>query len=366
MSDLLKNLAEMVDDFGTSPSMAEMPHKPLQSKGIQGPTAAHFIEEIHTPLNLAYVTFTTGSTAFQNIVGVTHSELEGRINAALKAFELASVERNSKFLVTYAPLVNVFSAEALKNYGIKWFFLKRSSRDAFLLNLCQERPDVLIGESTFILSSLEDAKRLGLAEKIPHGLTVFTAGTPMDTELLSEAMKYGWNVHDLYGCQEFGWLTLDGIPLRDDISLIPSPRGEQYRELVVGGLPMADSFPYAANGHVCNSDGKIITYRRVRTNPEYEVIVRATKVSSKATIERVARTILRIKARIVRVAPDITLSAPKSILELVPAVMAGEETFPVVYTIVGDEKTAMFDALVEAQLSLQQTSKTDQVWTKKR
>jgi hypothetical protein len=44
-------------------------------KGIAGPTAAHVIEEIHTPLNLALVTFTTGSSAFQNIVGVTQNEL---------------------------------------------------------------------------------------------------------------------------------------------------------------------------------------------------------------------------------------------------------------------------------------------------
>ncbi|MFQ9936695.1 MAG: hypothetical protein ACLRXQ_12685 [Phascolarctobacterium faecium] len=40
----------------------------MADKGIAGPTAAHVIEDVHTPLNLAYLTFTTGTSAFQNIV----------------------------------------------------------------------------------------------------------------------------------------------------------------------------------------------------------------------------------------------------------------------------------------------------------
>ena len=68
---------------------------------------------------------------------------------------------------------------------------------------------------------------------------------------------------------------------------------------------MGDSFMIAESGHICNKKGKIITYRRERTHPEYEVIVKETALSSKVTIERAARTILRIKSRIVRVDPDI-------------------------------------------------------------
>lgn len=54
-------------EFGTGPLLAEMPRRTLADKGIAGPTAAHVIEELHTPLNLAYTTFTTGTTAFQTL-----------------------------------------------------------------------------------------------------------------------------------------------------------------------------------------------------------------------------------------------------------------------------------------------------------
>ncbi|SHJ97861.1 AMP-binding enzyme [Malonomonas rubra DSM 5091] len=366
MAEQLKELAEMVESFGTAPTMGEMPCRTLATKGINGPTAAHVIEEIHTPFNLAYVTFTTGSTAFQNVVGVTHSEIDGRVRASLAAFDMANVERHGKFLVTYAPLVNVFSAEALKIHGLDWFFLQRSSRDAFLLSLCQEKPNVLIGESTFIRSALEDASVLGLSHSIPQGVIAFTAGTPLDLDLLQVAEKHNWKIHDLYGCQEFGWLTLDGVPLRADITLIPSPKGSDFREFVVGGLPMADSFPYAESGHVCNPEGKIITYRRARTNPEYEVIVRETKLSSKETTERVARTILRIKGRVVKVDPALKVSSTKTVLDLVPSVSAEGKSTSESYRIEGDDKTFLFETLIEAQLALQQTAKTDQVWKKTR
>ena len=35
-----------------------------------------------------------------------------------------------------------------------------------------------------------------------------------------------------HGCQEFGWLILDGLPLREDISLVAAPQavtGGSYR-----------------------------------------------------------------------------------------------------------------------------------------
>ena len=370
MSDLLKDLESMVDDFGTAPTLETVERRSLADKGIAGATAAHVIEEIHTPYNLAFVSFTTGSTAFQNIVGVTHAEIPYRIDASIKAFALAGVIQGCHALVTYAPLVNVFPAAALTQYGLTWNFPRRSSRDAFLLSLCIDKPALVVGESSFIRASLLDAISLGLENEIPRGVIVFTAGTTLDLELLPIAERYGWQVHDLYGCQEFGWLTLDGIPLRDDISLIPSPQQEHYRELVVGGLPMADSFPVSVSGHVCRvagqPAGEIITYRRQRTQPEYEVYVAATTLNSADTVGRVARTILRIKGRVVKVRPDVRINAPATVLELVPGVVARDASPEVAAVITGPKKTRMFDLMVQAQLNLQQTSKTDPTWNKVR
>ncbi len=370
MPDLLKNLAEMVDEFATAPTLETVERRTLAAKGIAGATAAHVIEEIHTPYNLAFLSFTTGSTAFQNIVGVTHAELPERAKASLMAFRLAGVLPGSHVLVSYAPLVNVFPAAALSQFGLTWNFPKRSSRDAFILTLCQDQPGVVLGESSFIRSSLVDACALGLEAKIPRDIILFTAGTTLDLELLPAAEKFGWQVHDLYGCQEFGWLTLDGIPLRDDIGLIPSLHQEHFSELVVGGLPMGDSFPISDSGHVCRlageSAGKIITYRRQRTHPEYEVYVAATTLGSAETVGRVARTILRIKGRVVKVRPDLKLGAPVSVLELVPAVAVRGCCPEVAAVFNGPAKTQMFDLMVQAQLDLQQTAKTDPTWNKTR
>lgn len=52
---------------------------------------------------------------------------------------------------------------------------------------------------------------------------------------------------------------LDGLPLREDISLVAAPQGGDWREVIVGGLPTGDSFPVATNGHLCNLQGKIQT-----------------------------------------------------------------------------------------------------------
>jgi ACP-SH:acetate ligase len=370
MSDILRDMESMVNDFGTAPTLETVERRPLAKKGIAGATAAHVIEEIHTPLNLAFVSFTTGSTAFQNIVGVTHAELASRAEASLNALKLAGVSQGSHTLVSYAPLVNVFPAGALTEYGITWNFPQRSSRDAFLVSLCRDKPKVVVGESSFIRASLVDARNLGLEKEVPRDIILFTAGTTLDLELLPVAELFDWHVHDLYGCQEFGWLTLDGIPLRDDISLIPSPHQEQYREFVVGGLPMGDSFPVSPSGHVCRLPGKpageIITYRRQRTHPEYEVYVKATTLGSAETIGRVARTILRIKGRVVKVKPDLRLNAPATVLELVPGI-AEEGLYPqVAATITGPEKTGMFDLMIKAQMDFQQHSKADPTWNKTR
>jgi len=370
MSDKLKNLESMVNEFATAPTLETVDRRTLADKGIAGATAAHVIEEIHTPYNLAFLSFTTGSTAFQNIVGVTHAELPERAKASRKAFQLAEVAPGSHVLVSYAPLVNVFPASALMDYDLGWSFPHRSSRDAFVLSLCRDKPAVVLGESSFIRASLADACSLALEDQVPRDVILFTAGTTLDLDLLPAAEKFGWQVHDLYGCQEFGWLTLDGIPLRDDISLIPSPHREHFCELVVGGLPMGDSFPISSSGHVCRVDGmpagNIITYRRQRTHPEYEVYVGATTLASADSVERAARTILRIKGRVVKVRPDLQLGAPATVLELVPAVSERGHCPDVAAIFTGPEQTRMFDLMVQAQLDLQQTAKTDPTWNKTR
>lgn len=367
MTNRIDELAELVASFGTAPTLADMPRRTLEDKGIAGPTAAHVIEEAHVPLNLAYVTFSTGSTAFQNIVGVTHQEITDRIAASRRAFELGGVTRGARALVTYAPLANVFPAKAFAEYGLTWSFLERSSRDALILALCRDKPDLVCGESSFLRATLVDAASLGYADLLPRDIAVFCSGTPLDLEFLPVAEKYGWRVHDLYGCQEFGWLTLDGVPLRDDITLAPSPCGEAHREIIVGGLPTADSCPYAESGHVCNREGKIITYRRVRTNPEYEVHVAATPLAHPETVERAARSILRIKGRVVKVRPDVVCGAPSTVLHLVSAAPSvdGRAHDPAI-VISGPEKTRLFDTLVKAQRQLQDTAKNDPAWTKAR
>ena len=144
MSKLLRDLETMVDDFGTAPTLETADRRTLADKGIAGATAAHIIEEIHTPYNLAFLSFTTGSTAFQNIVGVTHAELPERVRASLKAFHLAGVLSGSHVLVSYAPLVNVFPAAALIQHRLTWNFPRRSSRDAFILSLCIDKPAVVL------------------------------------------------------------------------------------------------------------------------------------------------------------------------------------------------------------------------------
>jgi hypothetical protein len=133
---------------------------------------------------------------------------------------------------------------------------------------------------------------------------------------------------------------------------------------------MGDSFPVSASGHVCRvagePAGEIITYRRRRTHPEYEVYVAASTLGSTETVGRVARTILRIKGRVVKVRPEVRLNAPVTVLELVPGV-AGRGCCPDVAAIItGPEKTGMFELMVQAQLDLQQTAKTDPTWHKTR
>ena len=111
--------------FGSGPTLAEMPRSTLEAKGLDGPTAAHRIEEIHTPVNFAYLTCTTGSSAFQNIVGVTWQELPERIEAGKRALTFAGILPGSKVLITYPPLVSVFSNQCLEQAGVSVCFIPR-------------------------------------------------------------------------------------------------------------------------------------------------------------------------------------------------------------------------------------------------
>ena len=245
-------------------------------------------------------------------------------------------------------------------------FLVRSSRDAFLAALYEFQPKAVVGESAFIRAALEDARHMGVADELPKDIELLTAGTPLDLELLPVAKSVlNAQVHDLYGCQEFGWLCMDGVPVRDDIELVklPSNKGKDMFELVVGGLPMGDSFPISNSGHVCNSNGKIITYRRERTYPEYEVIVKATTLASTVTLGRVARSILRIKGRVVKISPDVVTGADHTVLELRPDYISAGVQDGII--IEGPEKTAFFDDMVQAQIDYQQKAKADPTWTKR-
>lgn len=363
---VISDLRETVEDLGISPTYEEMPRRPLEHKGCAGPTAAHVIEEIHTPLNYSYVSFTTGSTAFQNIAGVVAHEIPGRVRASVRAFEMMGLPRGSKMLVSYPPLVLVFPADALEEWGIKWSFLRRSSRDAFLLALMEDAPDVVIGESTFIKDSLDDARKLGLAGLLPRVSIILVAGTPLDLELPAVANELlGAEVHDIYGCQEFGWLTLDGVPLRDDISLVPSPMGEHYRELVVGGMPMSDSFPVVESRHSLNPNGTIITYRRKRTYPDLEVTVLESPLPDSGVVERVGRTILRAKSRIVKCSPEVKVRQHRTVLRLEPMV-CGDPRPEEPIIIEGPHKTELFDCLADAQVEYERTKKWDPAYAKGR
>ncbi|MCL2699836.1 MAG: acyl carrier protein [Defluviitaleaceae bacterium] len=347
----LDELKYFLDNFETAPNFAEMPRHTLRDKGADGPTGAHFIEEVHTPFNLAYISITTGTTAFQNITGIPHSELASRIEAGRRALDTAGIKPGDKILITYPPLVNVFCKDALDEYDV--LFMERSCRDAFLLALCKEKPRAVIGESSFLRASLEDAVKLGLLDDLPKGTIFLAAGTPLDLELpeLVSKQKLG-EVHDLYGCQEFGWLALDGAPLRGDISLVPSEEKDGYFHFIVGGLATGDCFPVSENGHV--NGGDLITYSRLRTKSEPEGMITHTTAKGEETVYRLAKTILRIKGRVIRVSPGLKTGA--------------DETRIVYdsFEIKGPEKTVMFDALLDAQMQYQSQNKKDLTWVKER
>lgn len=356
---LLEMMAEQLAQFGTGPMLEEMPHCTLQEKGIAGSTAAHRIEEIHTPLNYAYITCTTGSSAFQNIVGVTHQELPARTEAGMRALSLAGVHPGDKVLICYPPLVNVFSHPALVNYGVQVEFIPRPSRDGFLVQLCTGKPQAVIGESSFLRAALLDAKKLGLWEEIPKDLVLIAAGSPLDGELFEVAAQLpGATLHDLYGCQEFGWLVLDGEPLREDIILWQPVPEDARHQLLVGGIATGDSF--LLGKHPLGLHGNIRTDTCKRADVEYESTILQTSAADPETVCRAARSVLRMKGRIVRVSPELVCKADSSRVEIS---MPGREERLVVE---GPARTKLWDDLLEAQKAYQREAKTDPIWNKKR
>lgn len=363
MSAMMEEICRMVRTLGAAPTLEEMPRRTLKDKGIDGPTAAHHIEELHVPLNYAYLTVTTGTSAFQNVTGVTYAELPARAKASKLVLERAGLKRGDKLIITYPPLVNVFSRQALDEFGLQWSFLVRSGRDALLAAFYEEQPTAVLGESSFLRATIEDAAQLGIADELPRGMKLLTAGTPLDLELLPVAEDIlGARVYDLYGCQEFGWIAINGSFVRTDITLVPmkSQYGQIVQEVIVGGLPIGDAFPLS--GHVLGEQKSLTTYRRERID-ESEVIVRATRLTAADTARRLARSILRLKSKVVRIGERLETGSERTVLELVTRT---EDGMVKRSTIVKDpEKTKLFDDLVQAQLDYQQMGKTDPAWRKR-
>ena len=82
--------------------------------------------------------------------------------AGIRALEWCGVPRGETLLVTYPPLVNVFSRNALEQAGVTARFILRPSRDALLVALC-EGSRFVVGESSFLRATLQDARRMGLS-----------------------------------------------------------------------------------------------------------------------------------------------------------------------------------------------------------
>lgn len=355
--DIIQEMEKTLAVWGSGPTLHEMPRNSLHDKGIAGPTAAHRIEEVHTPLNLSYITCTTGTTAFQNIVGVTQQELPARIDAGMLALKRCGLKGGDRVVITYPPLVNVFSKHAIDKFGIEVHFIPRPSRDALLVSLCTQNPRAVIGESSFLRATLEDARKLQIWNRLPANLIFIAAGTPLDSslgELLHDLP--GAELHDLYGCQEFGWLALDGIPLRRDLTLLREENSSGRQHLLVGGIATGDCFPIGR--HPLSHEGTIATPHRVRADYEPETTLLATTVSSQVTALRAARTLLRIKGRILQVSAELSCRASATVLRIS---LPGTSR-PLI--LQGPDKTQFIDDLIAAQCSYQREAKTDPVWSK--
>lgn len=342
-------------DYPLGPTFEEMPRLDLQDKYQDGPTAAHFVEEVHTPNSLAFTSFTTGSSALPNPIGVTHEELPTRREAARRLLELCRVPEEARLIICYPPLVSLFTPEVLRERRLSPEFLHRPNRDQLLEALLRPEPLWVVGESSFLRATLATVRQMGLHDRLPEQLTLLAAGTPLDPELSAEAEYVGAGLHDLYGCQEFGWLAVDGIPVRDDLTLMPAATDEKARlTLTVGGLPSGDSF--LRGRHPLNKEGIIVSPSCQRLNGLWETRILAANVRDRLTLYWLVRSILRLKARLVRVDPQVALEHP--VTEL--AVTNGEPG--VEYILKGPEQTRLFDELLAAQISYQSRGKYSQSW----
>lgn len=347
--------------FDNAPTIDSMPRQCLLDRGLYGPSVAHKIEELHTPSNIAFATFSTGTNSLQNIIGVVNQEIGARVRASMAAFDIIGLQDGDELLVTYPPLVNLFPVEAIRAKGIRLCFLHRSSRASLLEYLRSNQPSAIIGESSFIYTAMRDAVSLGMSELFNEAIQIVTAGTPLNLEMYEEAQAKKIKVHDLYGCQEFGWIACDGISLRGDVSLIPVGEKDWY-EVVVGGLPTGDRIPISESGHLCNRDGRLITYRIVRSPEELDVVIKASKVKSEVTVKRIAKSILRLKAKMVYVSPSLILGADNTVLELKSSVYNKRPSID--YCIDSALKTELFDSIASAQCLYQNDHKYNEVWTK--
>ena len=352
-------LTRMEERYASAPTAAQMPRRTLADKGIDGPTAAHAVEEVHVPLNYAYITFTTGSSAMQTPVAVVPEEIPRRAAAGREALRRAGIASGCTLLVTYAPLVNVFSADALREYGVGTRFLRRSCRESLLSAWAEGGAGATIGESSFLRSALEDAVRMGLAQILPEKMTLLAAGTPLDPELPEILKQFpGWELHDLYGCQEFGWLTLDGEPLRPDIVLFAPEEEPEAVCPVVGGIPVGDCF--RKGRHRLNPEkGLLATHSRIPALREWETWITEAPVQEE-TMRRAAKSILRIKSRVVRLAPDAVCGSSRLAVRVVPAGGNLDRGLRLEET----EQLWLLWDLIEAQKNMQASQKRDGAWHK--
>lgn len=357
-AEAFSSLEKMERIYRTAPDFSEMERRSLKDKGMNGPTAAHVREEVHVPKNYAYFTFTTGTSAFQTPVGVVPEELPGRALVSKEVFRRLGIFEGARILVTYAPLVAVFSPQGLRSAGVQPLFLERSSRESLILDWCRKNAEVTIGESSFLRAALEDALRLGLGSLLPERMILLAAGTPLDPALPGVLREFhGWEVHDLYGCQEFGWLALDGVFLRQDIRLVYHPEEPEVVYPVVGGLAVGDGFQKGR--HCLNREGALATHARIESGRTWETEILSCPVEHILTARRAAKSILRMKSRIVRVS-EIFIPGEQTRLKLIPDGRQSDGVF-----LEGPEATGLLDSLLEAQKQYQKNPKRDGTWIKR-
>ncbi|OUO92974.1 hypothetical protein B5F39_08960 [Cloacibacillus sp. An23] len=222
------------------------------------------------------------------------------------------------------------------------------------------QPSAILGEGAFIYASMRDAEKLGFPNLFNRTTRIITAGTPLNLDMHEAAQERRMEVHDLYGCQEFGWIACDGIPLRNDLSFMPAEK--EWHEVIVGGLPTGDCLILSNSGHMCNRKGRLITYRLKRSVNDIDIVIRASKFKSEETVRRIAKSILRLKGKHVYVSPSVRLGADCTVLELKGS-QYNKNTIPS-FCIDNAIKTELFDSLAEAQCLYQNDHRHNEVWSK--